>query len=131
MANNRVLLIDDDLAFSEMLTEILKDEGLEVLVEHDGVQGLSRALTEHPDLIMCDVMMPGMTGVALLEKVRADAWGASVPVILLTNMTQQELVSQVMSCTGHTECLLKTDWTLDKLAEKIKGLLRSGPVASI
>lgn len=119
----RILLIDDDLAFSEMLSEILKDEGFDVLVEHDGLRGYERATTEHPDLVMCDVMMPGMSGIDLLTKLREDAWGSMVPVILLTNMTQPEAMAQMQQGPAHTECLLKTDWTLDKLAEKLKTLL--------
>lgn len=123
MEPKSILLIDDDLAFSEMLTEILKDEGFAVEARHDGLEGLKTALDTHPHLIMCDVMMPGMSGVDLLQKVRADEWGATVPVILLTNMTQPELACEVDASQAHTECLLKTDWTLDKLADKIKNLL--------
>jgi DNA-binding response OmpR family regulator len=119
----RILIIDDDLAFSDMLSEILKDEGFDVLVEHDGMRGYECATTEHPDLVMCDVMMPGMSGIDLLTKLREDAWGSTVPVILLTNMTQPEAMAQIQLGSAHTECLLKTDWTLDKLAEKLKTLL--------
>ncbi len=119
----KILLIDDDLAFSEMLSEILKDEGFDVLVEHDGLRGFERATAEHPDLVMCDVMMPGMSGLELLKQLRDDQWGSTVPIILLTNMTQPEAMAQMAQGSAHTECLLKTDWTLDKLAEKLKVLL--------
>ncbi len=123
MEAKKILIIDDDLAFSEMLSEILRDEEFEVTVTHDGVQGLQTAITLQPDLVMCDVMMPGMTGVQLVQKLRADSWGATVPIILLTNMTQPELENEIVESSAHTECLLKTDWTLDKLTEKIKSLL--------
>ena len=124
MQGKTILIIDDDLAFSEMLSEILKDEGAEVCVANDGVAGLTKAEEVQPDLIMCDVMMPRMTGMEVLQKIRTASWGTTVPFILLTNMTQPEGLEQVQQISAaHTECLLKTDWTLDDIAKKIQGLL--------
>lgn len=123
MSKKRLLIVDDDLAFSEMLSEILKDEGFTVSVEHDGTSGLARAFEEKPDLLMVDMMMPGMTGIAVLEKLRADEWGSTVPAILLTNVTQPEAMAATLENGPPTQYLLKTDWTLDQIAERIKKLL--------
>ncbi len=123
MNGKKILIIDDDLAFCEMLSEILKDEGAEVLVENDGVSGLDTALGEHPDIILSDMMMPGMTGMALIEALRKDEWGKNIPIILLTNVNQPDAMAASVENGPPTEYLLKVDWTLDQIAERIKKLL--------
>jgi len=116
----KILIVDDDQMFSDMLGEVLTAEGFSVLVEHDGAHGLAQALTEHPDLIMMDYFMPGVTGAQAVQQLRADAWGSSVPVVFLTNMAQTDIS---LTPEHNMECLLKTDWTLDGLVQKVKEIL--------
>ena len=120
-----VLLVDDDLVFSELLTEILHEEGINVLVEHDGIHGIERARAEQPNLIVMDYMMPQMNGVQALTHIRSQAWGFRLPVILLTNMNEPELQKQKPDSTAYTEVLLKTDWTLEHLSAHIREVLAS------
>ncbi|HCC05170.1 TPA: hypothetical protein DEP58_02590 [Patescibacteria group bacterium] len=123
MNGKKILMVDDDLAFCEMLSEILREEGAEVLVEHDGASGIEKALSEHPDIVLFDVMMPVMSGIKALEKLRADGWGKNVPAILLTNVNQPEAMAASLENGPPTEYLLKVDWTLDQIAERIKKIL--------
>jgi len=123
MNGKQILIIDDDVAFTEMLAEILKAEGAEVMVEHDGAAGIEQALRVHPDMLLIDVMMPRMSGISVLEQLRGDDWGKGVPALLLTNMTQPEAMAASMEKGPPTEYLLKTDWTLDQISEKVKQLL--------
>ncbi len=123
MQGKTILVVDDDEVFTDMLSEILTEEGFVVLVEHNGASGLQSALTQHPALVLFDMLMPQMTGVVALTKLREDAWGKDVPAILLTNMSESEVVEKKDGVVGYTECLLKTDWTLEKLAEHIKEIL--------
>lgn len=120
-----VLIIDDDLVFSELLTEILHEEGIRVLVEHDGVRGIERARTEQPNLIVMDYMMPQMNGLQALAHMRGQAWGFRLPIILLTNMNEPDLQKQRADSTAFTEVLLKTDWTLENLSAHIREVLAS------
>lgn len=123
MNGKKILMVDDDLAFCEMLSEILTEEGAEVMVEHDGASGIEKALKEHPDLVMFDVMMPIMSGIKALEQLRADSWGKNVPAILLTNVNQPEAMAASLENGPPTEYLLKVDWTLDQIAERVKKIL--------
>jgi len=125
MNGKKILMVDDDLAFCEMLSEILREEGAEVLVEHDGASGVEKALSEHPDLVLFDVMMPVMSGIKALEKLRADGWGKNIPAILLTNVNQPEAMAASLENGPPTEYLLKVDWTLDQIAERIKKILEA------
>jgi len=61
------------------------DENLEVVEAKDGEEGLRMAPSEKPDMILLDMLMPKMNGLHVMEKVRADAWGKSVPIVVLTN----------------------------------------------
>lgn len=123
MEGKTVLIVDDDLAFCELLTEILQSEGVTVVVEHDGISGVAKALELHPDLVMFDVMMPRMTGIAALQQLRNDPWGKNAVAVLLTNVNQPEAMAASMENGPATEYLLKVDWTLEQIAERIKKIL--------
>ncbi len=85
-----VLVVDDSQAISTIIEVALKKEGYNVLVAHDGVQGLKLALAHIPDLIICDTVMPRMDGYALLRAVKENPATATVPLILLTSKASGE-----------------------------------------
>lgn len=76
-----LLLIDDDRMLTQPLCSGFERAGYRVSVAHDGRSGLGRALTEHPDIIVLDVMMPGMNGWQVCQAIREQT---SVPIIMLT-----------------------------------------------
>lgn len=78
----RVLLIDDDTELCELLNDYLGADGFEVHAVHDGAVGLTRALEAEHDLVILDVMLPGMSGFDVLRELRHR--GARVPVLMLT-----------------------------------------------
>ena len=81
MPEATVLLVDDDATLRELLADQLKTAGYHVLTARDGASGLRSAVEAQPDLIVLDVMMPGMSGWDVCERVRAKS---RVPIILLT-----------------------------------------------
>lgn len=115
----KVLIVEDELILLQALTEKLKAEHFEVVGARNGQEGLDKALAEHPDLILLDIVMPVMDGMTMLTKVRTDDWGKNVPVIILTNLSGGEQVSDALG-KGVYDYLVKSDWTLDELAQKIK-----------
>jgi DNA-binding NtrC family response regulator len=100
----RVLLIDDERMFVESLTKVLRKRGMEVQAAHDGLEGLELLKTAEVDVIVMDLRMPGMDGLATLEKIRVQ--DSLTPVILLTGHIDISRVTQVMN-KGATEVLLK------------------------
>jgi two-component system alkaline phosphatase synthesis response regulator PhoP len=84
-----VLVADDDRDIVRFLEVNLVIEGIEVVTAHDGKDALAKALTLQPNLILLDVMMPGMDGYEVCSKLRADPRGAGIPVILLTAKSLQ------------------------------------------
>ena len=82
MPDHRLLIIDDDTRLAEMLTEYLAPEGLELTSVPSGIQGLRSAQRENFDLIILDVMLPGLSGFDVLKQLREA--GIRTPVLMLT-----------------------------------------------
>jgi len=80
----KLLVIDDDPAFRDSLAETLRDLGHHVVEAADGEDGLARFDAARPDLVFLDLRMPGMDGLAVLKRLRGDAAGPPVPVVVLT-----------------------------------------------
>ena len=79
-----ILLIEDNASMRRNISQILSLETYRVLTAADGAAGLEQARREKPDLILCDIMMPGMDGYEVLAQLRADSATASLPFIFLT-----------------------------------------------
>ncbi len=77
----RVLLVDDDIELVELLRDYLEREGFTVAAAHDGAAGVAAALSDNHDIVVLDVMMPGISGIQALARIRATS---AVPVIMLT-----------------------------------------------
>ena len=80
----KILVVDDDPAIAEMLTMVLQREGFDTVVVGDGLEAVEAASREHPDLILLDLMLPGMGGVDVCRNVREES---AVPIIMLTAKT--------------------------------------------
>lgn len=90
MTRAHVLIIDDDPLILDVLTTILDLEDLRVTSADHGEAGLEAARLDPPDVVVCDVMMPGVDGLEVCRRVKADPATAHVPVILLTARDRSE-----------------------------------------
>lgn len=86
----RILVIDDEAAVRENVMRFLRLEGYEPSEAEDGERGIQAALRSPPDLILCDVMMPGTDGFGVLARLRAEPATAGVPFIFLTASADME-----------------------------------------
>jgi len=80
----RVLLIEDEPNIAEAIRFILSRDGWEVMVEEDGAQALPRVAELRPDLVILDLMLPGMSGLEILSALRADPGTSALRVMMLT-----------------------------------------------
>jgi DNA-binding response OmpR family regulator len=87
---SRVLLAEDEPHIIELLSFLLGRAGYEVATETNGARALERALTEPPDVMILDVMLPDLNGFELLRRLRAEPGAAAFPVIMLTAKGQRE-----------------------------------------
>jgi two-component system, sensor histidine kinase and response regulator len=102
----RVLVIEDDEAMRAVIIDILRDEGYEIGAAADGVNGLTLAAELHPDLVLCDIVMPGLSGYGVLNALRHDPSTAATPVIFLTGMSGPEALRTGMDL-GADDYLVK------------------------
>src|SRR5687768_12710218 len=82
----RILVVDDQRANSEMLAEALRGRGYDVVIAADGAAALEQVRTARPDLVVSDILMPGMDGYELCGRLRAQPATALLPVILVTSL---------------------------------------------
>ena len=90
MSGDLILIIDDESSIRANVQRFLRLEGYVVHEAMNGLAGLASVATNHPDLILCDVMMPEMDGFAVLAKLREDANTATIPFIFLTASVEQD-----------------------------------------
>lgn len=115
----KVAIVEDDLAISQMYRIKFEAEGFEVETAANGKLGLEMVEKMRPDIILLDLMMPEMTGDAMLQKLRATTWGKDVRVIILTNMGEQE-APPVLKELGVKRFIVKAEMTPRQVAEMIK-----------
>lgn len=115
-----VLVIEDEKSLRAALVDILLLNNFRSLEAKNGREGVHMALEEHPDLILLDLIMPEMDGRIALENIRGDAWGKTVPIIILTNLsaTSGQSLDDAM-----THYLIKSDWKVHDVIKKIEEML--------
>jgi len=119
---SKILIVDDETVFIEMLRVLLENSGYEVVTAGDGQEGLEKAKSENPDLIVLDVMMPIMDGYTMLKEVRQDEKIKDMPVILCTSQAQKDYLdeSQDIKIDAYITKPFKSPVLLAKIDELLK-----------
>lgn len=121
MAIGTVLIVEDEQQLRRALGHAFTNADFRVLEASNGKVGLGIALAQHPDAILLDIQMPVMDGLTVMEKVRQDAWGRQVPLILLTNVSiDSDKIMAAVSKDEPAYFLIKSDWSLDGIVGKVK-----------
>jgi DNA-binding response OmpR family regulator len=115
----KILIIEDEPALLNALKDKMEASGYLVLRAKDGEQGLEMALSDHPDLIILDIIMPRMDGFIMLEKLRADAWGKEAKIIILSNLNDKDYVMKSFRNEVY-DYYVKTDIRIDDLISKVR-----------
>jgi len=114
-----VLVVDDEAAIAEAVRARLSSEGFRVLVVGDGPQALEVADAERPDLVVLDLMLPGMDGLEVCKRLQHDRW---VPVLMLTARTEE--ADKVAGFAVGADDYLTKPFSLRELAVRVKAILR-------
>jgi len=120
----KIAIIEDDQAICQMYRFKFEAEGYNVETAENGKLGLGLAEKMKPDIILLDLMMPGMNGDEMLALLRKTTWGKDIKVIILTNMGEQEIPETVKQL-GVSGIILKADMTPRQVAEVVKKHLAS------
>ena len=125
---HRILLVDDDVELVELLRDYLEREGFAVTAAHDGIAGAALALSGEHELVVLDVMMPGIDGIATLGLIRA---GSSLPVIMLT--ARGDDLDRIAGLELGADDYVPKPCSPRELAARIRAILKrsSGQVAAM
>lgn len=115
----KVLIIEDETVLLELFTDKFTSESFETLEATTAEDGIKLALKNKPDLILLDIILPRMDGLTMLKMLRENSWGKNVPVIILSNVTDQEKVSKAMKL-GVYDYIVKTNLILNDLVKQVK-----------
>ncbi|MFP7366367.1 two-component system response regulator MtrA [Corynebacterium callunae] len=116
----KILVVDDDPAISEMLTIVLSAEGFDTVAVTDGALAVETATREQPDLILLDLMLPGMNGIDICRAIRRDS---AVPIIMLTAKT--DTVDVVLGLESGADDYVNKPFKAKELVARIRARLRA------
>jgi len=118
----KILLIEDDPFLLQMYNDKFVNEGYEVNVAHDGLEGLKMLNEKQVDLVLLDILIPKLSGVDLLTKIKEDPKLQKMPIIALTNLSNVK-EEQDVKAKGVNEYLIKSDYTPTQVVEIVKKYL--------
>jgi len=119
----KVLIVEDDNMICAMYKTKLEQDGFEVLLADNGSKGLETAMSELPDIIMLDVIIPQLDGFSVLAKLKEDPKTKNIPVIMLTNLGTTEDQKKGKEI-GAVDYLVKAKFTPTQVSQKVKEYLK-------
>jgi DNA-binding response OmpR family regulator len=118
----KVLLVEDDSFLSSIVFNRLQKEGFNIRLAKDGESALMELVKEVPDIVLLDLIMPGMTGFDVLEKIRADEKYNRVSVVIFSNLGQEHEIEKAKK-SGADDFLIKAESTPSVVIKKINEIL--------
>jgi len=120
-AKKIILIVEDEPALLNIYTQVLTMEGFHVLRAANGQEGMEIALSDKPNLILLDLLMPVMDGLTMMKKLREEnVWGEKVPIIVFSNLSaKQEKITKAVIEYKPAGYLVKADCSLQDIIKKI------------
>jgi two-component system phosphate regulon response regulator PhoB len=122
MAKSKILVVEDEASLAEVLTYNLQREGYDVVVAREGREGLRKAQMLLPDLVILDLMLPGLGGLEICKELRASPRTSSFPILMLT--AKAEETDQVIGFAVGADDYVTKPFSVKVLLQRIKVLLR-------
>ena len=119
----KILIIEDDKFLRDLLSQKLTREGFKVLAAMEGEEGIKIAGEEMPNLVLLDLILPGLDGFDILERLKKDSRLSSIPVLVLSNLGQKEDIERAIS-SGAEGFLIKANFTPGEIVDKVKSVLQ-------
>lgn len=120
----KILLVEDDPTLTEMYQQKFQLDGFDIVTARSGGEGLLVALQNKPDLILLDILLPGMDGMTVMQKLRDDPWGKNVPIIILTNLNADDNILKGVVQDHPAYYLMKSNADPSSVVEKVKEVLK-------
>lgn len=120
----RILIVEDEKMLTEMYATKFEMEGFDVEKAFDGASGLEKARSVKPNIILLDIIMPRIDGFAVLKELRSDADFKKTPIVLLTNLGQEDDIKKGKEL-GATDYFVKANHTPTDVVQKVRDILSS------
>jgi len=120
--SKKILIVDDDPTFRKALSDTLVSTGYNVVTAEDGDEGLIKAESEKPDLVVLDIMMPKLSGTGFLKVMQEKRGKLPIPVIIASNLSSIDHVSEGVSL-GVKGYIIKSNETLENIAITIESII--------
>ena len=117
--NKKILIIEDDTFLAELLMGELKRTSIDFDLVPNAEKALEKIIENHPDLIILDIILPGMSGFEFLAIIKANKELSSIPIIILSNLGQKSEIERGMKL-GAQAFLVKANFDLDVLVQKMQ-----------
>ena len=118
----RIAIIEDDSVINQMYRMKFEADGFDVEVADNGKHGIELVESFHPDIILLDIQMPEIDGVEALKEIRKHEWGKNIPVIILTNLGEEESPKELRSLAIHSY-IVKANLTPRQVVGRVKEAL--------
>lgn len=115
---SKILMIEDDIFLRKIYRDQLTQAGFEFIEATNGVEGLHKVITDNPDLILLDLMLPLKNGFDVLEELRTNPKTKNIPVIVLSNLSQRSDIQEALNL-GAQDYLIKTDIRISEVVNKV------------
>lgn len=120
--SKKILLMEDEEMLATMYESKFKRDGFDITVAHDGEDGLAKAQAANFDVVLVDIIMPKLDGFAVLKALRALPQYKITPIIMLTNLGQEEDIKKGQEL-GATDYLIKANFTPSQVTAKLNEVL--------
>ncbi|MBU1045614.1 response regulator [Patescibacteria group bacterium] len=124
-----ILIVEDDKFLRELISRKLLSEGFKIDEAIDGEEGLRKIEESKPDLVLLDLILPGLDGFEVLERIKDNPSTSAVPVLILSNLGQRDEIERGLKL-GAVDFLVKAHFTPEEIVEKIKTIFEKKPAAS-
>jgi len=115
----KILMMEDNIFLRKLYRDKLTREGFVFIEATNGIEGINKTLSEKPDLIILDLILPRKNGFDVLDDLRKDSRTKNIPVIVLSNLAQEIDIKEALA-RGAREYLVKTETRLEDVIKKIK-----------
>lgn len=119
----KILVVEDDKFLRELITQKLSREGYDVKEAVDGEEGVIKTKEEKPDIILLDLILPGIDGFEVLAKIKEDPEVENIPVVILSNLGQRDDVERGLKL-GAVDFLIKAHFTPGEIIEKVEKIMK-------
>lgn len=121
-----ILIVEDDKFLRELISRKLINEGFKIEEAIDGEEGLKKLQEVKPDLILLDLILPGVDGFEVLERTKDNPSTSMIPVLILSNLGQRDEIEKGLKL-GAVDFLVKAHFTPEEIVDKVKEILSKKP----